>query len=85
MLRGDLEPDIFAVDLKENVRDGDEVPRAESLRLKKEDKGMLADFEEALCGEEAGEHDELCRMKGMFVNVNCRHPHGREFELSSKG
>lgn len=81
MLRGDLEPDIFAVDLKENVREGDEVPRAESLRLKKDDKGMLADFKDALCGGEAGEHGELCRMNGMFANVKGRHPHGRELDL----
>lgn len=67
VFKGDVEPAILLVDLKEKVREGAEVPRLESLRLKNEDNGMLARFEEALWGGEAGEHDELCRRNGMFV------------------
>ena len=73
-LRGGLEFEtaILDVDRKENDREGEEVPRPESLRLKSEvNRGMFADLEEVLCGGETGEQGALCRMNGMFVN--CRH------------
>ena len=78
-LRGELEFEtaILDVDLKENDREGEEVPRPESLRLNNEvNLGMFADLEEVLCGGETGEQGALCRMNGMFVN--CRHHEVRE-------
>lgn len=74
--KGDLEPAILDVDLKENVREGEEVLGPESLRLKNDEKGIFAAFAGVLCGGEEGEHDALCRMNGMFAN--CRHPQARE-------
>lgn len=57
--KGDLEPATLGVDLKEKDREGEEVPRPESFRLKIEEKGMFAGFEEVLCGVEEDEQDEL--------------------------
>ena len=65
--KGDGEAAILELALKEKVREGEEVPGPEFLRLKKDVKGMFAVLEEELCGGEEGEHDELWRMKGMFA------------------
>ena len=65
-LKGELDPDILEEDLNENVREGAEARRFESLRLKMEEKGMFADFKDLLGGgSEAGEHNELSRINGM--------------------
>lgn len=61
-LRGELEFEtaILDVDLKEKDREGEEVPRPESLRLNNEvNLGMFADLKEMLCGGETGEQGAL--------------------------
>lgn len=73
----EFETAILDVDLKENDREGEEVPRPESLRLNSEvNLGMFADLKEVLRGGETGEQGALCRMNGMFVD--CRHQEVRE-------
>lgn len=65
-LKGDFDPDILEVDLNENVREGVEFPRVESLRLKRE-KGMFANGEVLPGGDDIeGEHSELSKMNGIL-------------------
>lgn len=57
--KGELDPAILDVDLKEKVREGAEVARLESLRLNREENGMFADFGVLLGGGgEEGEYNE---------------------------